>query len=85
MLTLACLFEGKCQIVEENILKNLLLRLFVKPYPAGLVWLVREFTKHSNYDNIIKRVCKNNSSFENILIEIFRFVSENYKNLENYL
>lgn len=70
---------------DEHILRNILLRLMVKPYTSGLVWLVKDFSKHQKFESINKKLVKNNPKFENIIPEIFRFVQESYKNLENYL
>lgn len=86
MLTLTFLLECKIEELEENLLRNLIMRLLVKPYPAGLVWLVRDLIKNKKkYDELVKRVSRNIPGFDSTLNEVINFVSEHYKTFENYI
>ena len=85
MLCKNLLSESKMEEIEENLMRNIVVRLIAKPYPAGLVWLERELHKTKKFEEISKRVRGNNPNFESLLNDLISFVPENYKNLENYL
>lgn len=72
--------------LEEHLLRNLLLRFMFKPYPSGLVWILKEIFKLEDYDLLNRNVVKNNSYFCQIMDEMYFFVQEgSIKNLENYI
>ena len=85
MLILSIVLDGKNEVVEENIIRNILLKIMVKPYPSGFIWMVKELFKHQKYDIIIKKLVKNNPKFDHILEEVNRFIQESYNTLENYI
>lgn len=85
MLTLTLLLELKMDNSEEMLLRNILLRLMVKPYPAGLVWLIRDLIRNKKHEDLVKRLAKSNPSIDSMFNEIINFATDNYKNLENYI
>ena len=82
-LILALLIECKVNSIEEHILRNICMRLMVKPHPQGLVYLIREIFKHQKYLVLNRKIVKDNSNFDKILDEMYRFVQES--SLDNYV
>lgn len=85
MLVLAILLDGKYEVVEENIIRNIIIRLMVKPYSCGMVWLIRELSKHQKYEAFCKKVGRFNPNLNHLIVNVINFVSESHKTLENYL
>lgn len=80
------LFEKNFEDAEENLMRNILLRFLVKPYPAGLVWLGKDLFKSKKLKELLNKISKNkDKNYDSLINDILTFVSENYKNLDNNL
>lgn len=85
-ITLSLLQDNKFEEAEENLIRNILLRFLVKPYPPGLVWFGKELIKSKKMKELLTKIYKvKEKSYDGLINDILNFVTENYKNLDNNL
>jgi hypothetical protein len=85
-LLLCIILEIKDEQIEEHILRNMLLRLFYKPYPWGILITFIELSKNPKYE-LMKKAYVMESNRDKIIDEIFKFTRhfKLNKNLDNYV